>query len=355
MAAIMAGCGGGTGNSGGTNIGGSSGGGAGALTPAASFYVVQQNLPPLPSTILQFSRRANGSVAPAATITGPADVGFTASTVNGLGNLYVGGQVFSGTTSGGAEIGAEILVYAPGASGTPTPSQTITGGLQGLSTNSISAMAVDSAQNLYTVTGIAVGSGPSGHVYTGIAVFDPTANGDLTPKKSIAGPATQISNNPAQIATDSDGNLYVASGATFAPGSIVIFNSSATGNMPPTNTLGGSNTTIYYALGVAVDSAGNIYVSSEAQIPQSIEGGAPSILKFSAGSTGNVAPIQTISGGATTMGNIGNLRVDSAGNIYVLNGSTILKFAPDATGNVAPVATISSSAFFGTGGPIAVQ
>jgi Beta-propeller repeat len=350
MSVSLAGCGGGTSNSGGMNTGGSSGGGTAALSPAASFYVVQGALP---STILQFSRTANGSVAPAATITGPAGVGFTALTVDGLGNLYVGGQEFSGST----EIGPEILVYAPGAIGTPTPSQTITAGLQSPSANSISAMAVDNAQNLYAVTAAALGSGPTGRVYTGIAVYAPAANGKLAPIKSIVGPATEISNNPEQIATDSAGNLYVASGATATgPGSIVVFNSSATGNVPPTSTLAGSNTTIGYAQGVAVDSAGNIYVASAAQIPQSIEDGAPSILKFSAGSTGNVAPIQTISGSATTMeNNIGNLRVDSAGNIYVTSGSTILRFAPGATGNVAPAATVSSSSFTGASGPIALQ
>jgi sugar lactone lactonase YvrE len=353
MAALLAGCGGGTSNSGGTNTGGSSGGGTAALSPASSFYIVEQYLPPEPSKILQFSRTANGSVAPASTITVPPGAGFTALAVDGLGNLYVGGQEFSGST----EIGPEIWVYAPGAIGTPTPSQTITASLQSPSANSISAMAVDNAQNLYAVTAVALGSGPTGRVYTGIAVYAPAANGKLAPIKSIVGPATEISNNPDQIATDSAGNLYVASGSTATgPGSVVIFSSSATGNMPPTSALTGPNTTIGYAQGVALDSAGNIYVSSAAQLPQSVEDGAPSILKFSAGSTGNVAPILTISGSATAMdNNIGNLRVDSAGNIYVVSGSAILRFAPGATGNVAPAATISSSAFFGTGGPIAVQ
>jgi hypothetical protein len=353
IVAILAGCGGGTGNSGGTNTGGSSSGGTVAPSPASSFYIVEQGIPPEPSKILQFSRTANGSVTPVSTITGPAGVGFTALTVDGLGNLYVGGQEFSGST----DISPEILVYAPGASGTATPSQAITAGLQSPSANSISALAVDNVQNLYVVTAAELGSGPTGRVYTGIVVYAPAANGGkLATTKSIVGPATEISNNPDQVATDSAGNLYVASGSTATgPGSIVIFNSSATGNMPPTSTLTGPNTTIGYAQGVAVDSAGNIYVSSAAQLPQSIEDGAPSILKFSAGSTGNVAPVQIISGSATTMENIGNLRVDSAGNIYVLSGSQVLRFAPGASGNVAPAATISSSAFTGADGPIAVQ
>jgi hypothetical protein len=58
---------------------------------------------------------------------------------------------------------------------------------------------------------------------------------------------------------------------------------------------------------------------------------------------------------AASVVHVGNLRVDSTGNLYVLDGSTILKFAPGAKGNVAPIATISSSAFTFVGGPIAVQ
>ena len=274
--AVIAGCNGGMSNSGGTNTGGSPTSGTGSLSPAASFYLVQDDLP-LPSTILQFSRTANGSVSPASTITGPANVGFTALTVDGLGNLYVGGQLFGGTGSAGAEVGAEILVYAPGTSGTPTLTQTITSGLGALSTNSVPAMAVDSAQNLYAVTDVQVGSGASGHIYTGISVFDLSAkSSNPAPTKNIAGTATEIA-NPTQIAIDTSGNLYLANSAAQGPASILIFNSSTTGNVPPTSTLGGSNTTIYFAQGIALDGAGNIYVSSVAQNPQSIAslGGTP--------------------------------------------------------------------------------
>jgi hypothetical protein len=55
--------------------------------------------------------------------------------------------------------------------------------------------------------------------------------------------------------------------------------------------------------------------------------------------------MRTISGSATTMSAVGNLTVDSAGNIYLLNDLNILKFSPTTTGNVAPTATISSMFF----------
>ena len=346
IAASLAGCSGGMGSSGGTTTP-SPTGGTTALSPAASFYVINQNF--LPSTILQFSRTANGSVAPASTIAGPAGAGFISLTVDALGSLYVGAQKFSGNVSPGPEIGPEILVYAPGATGTQSPSQTITAGLQANPTNTIAVIAVDSAQNLYAVTGIAVGTGPAGRVYTGVAVFAPNASGTFAPSKTIVGPLTGISNNASQMATDAAGNLYIASGPNISPGSIQIFNSAATGNVAPTATLTGANTTVDNAQGVAVDTAGNIYVSSSGL------NGPPSILKFSAGSTGNVAPVQAITGGPNPMEDLGNLRVDSTGNLYVVDGSTILIFAPGAKGNVAPTATISSSGFTFPDGPIAVQ
>lgn len=354
---VIAGCGGGSSSGGG-------GGGGTTGSAATSVYVTQSSggLGPVTSSILQFSRTSNGSAAPTATITGPAGIDFHALTVDGTGNLYVGGQI-PGSGSPGSG-GAEILVYAPGASGNATPTRTITGvatGLQALSTNSIQGMTSDGAGNIYLLTAVEVGSGPSNLVFQGISVFAATANGNVAPTKVIAGAAAPFF-NPTQIAVDSAGNLYVANGAVQGPGSVLIFNSSATGNVTPASTLAGSNTTIFFAQGVALDSVGNIYVASLGQNTGPTGGtlsGTPSILVFSAGATGNVTPMRTISGAATTMEELGNLRVDSVGNIYVLShaggSEKILKFAPGATGNVAPIGTITSAAFFDEGGSIALQ
>ena len=95
-------------------------------------------------------------------------------------------------------------------------------------------------------------------------------------------------------------------------------------------------------VGIALDSAGNIYVANG-----NANGATPSILVFSAGSTGNVAPIRTISGSATTMIAAGNLSVDSDGNVYVVDLFGVLKFGPTSSGNVPPTATISFVGFSG--------
>jgi hypothetical protein len=326
---LTANCGG----SGGSGGSGGGGGGTGGGPAAASVYVTQVlNLfaPPV-SMIMQFSGDANGNVNPISTLTGPDKITFQGLAVDGAGNLYVGGVIFSNNPGNQGQL--EILVYGAGASGQASPKRNITGattGLEGFTQNSISGLAVDGSGNIYVSSGLNMG----GVISQGISVFAPTSDGDVAPIKVIAGDATNIS-FPGQIAVDSAGNIYVANSPV-----VLIFDAASKGNAAPTGSLDGSETTIQGVAGVAVDSAGNIYVAN------TVSGnGLPDILEFSAGSTGNVAPIRTISGLATMMTGIGNLSLDSDGNIYVLNGDNILKFAPGSTGNVAPTSIISSHFF----------
>jgi hypothetical protein len=321
-------------------VAGCGSGGGGTLTgPGAgpSIYLTQDNLTfggTLPSNILQFSTTANGTVSPTATLTGPDNVVFTGLAVDGTGNAYVGGEIFgTGGGSGGPPLASvEILVYAPGADGTH-PTRTITSRSLQINQGGINALTVDSSGNLYVSAVLA-----APNLGSGVAIFSPTANGDSVPIRVIGGNATTIVGLGAiPIAVDSADNIYIST-ADLGSDSILIFNSSANGNVPPTSTIGGPATTINGIEGLALDSAGNIYVSN---IPS--DNPNEEILEFSAGSTGNVAPIRTISGPATTMSAVGNLALDSAGNIYVLNSLSLLKFAPNATGNVAPIATITTS------------
>lgn len=353
---VTAGCGGGGGST--TTTTTTTGStGSGTNSAANSFYIALDNagfLPPSPSNLLQLPRTGSGTVSPTANVTGPAGVIFGALAVDSTGNVYVAGQTFSGNAS----TGSEVLVYAPGATGTATPARTISGAaLQTLPAQAIAGMDVDAAGNLYVATPVAVGSGAAGILYTGIVVYPPTANGAAAATKTIAGSNTQISSG-GQIAVDAANNVYIPVGNTLVADSILMFNASATGNVAPTAVLGGTKTTIYYARGVAVDTTGNLYVASLAYNPDTTGGafnGTPSILEFSAGSTGNVAPTRVISGTATGLGLFTSLRVDSAGNIYVNNAGTILKFGPTASGNVAPLASITTNVLGSSSGGIAVQ
>jgi len=316
--------------------GGASGGGGGVGPVGPSIYLALP-IPPFSSTpvssIVQFPSDSNGSVSPSSTVKGPTGVGFQGLAVDATGNLYVGGLISSDNPASQGQL--EILVYAPGSNGKAKPTRTITGtatGLEGFTENSISGLAVDSSENVYVSSGLLKG----GLVNPGISVFSSTANGDVAPTNVIT--MTGIGAfTMGQIALDSAGNIYVLATELSAPGAILIFASDSTGTVPPTSTIAGSESMLDGVEGVAVDGEGNIYVSNISSM------GVPSILEFSAGSTGNVAPMRTISGSATMMSALGNLALDSAGNIYVLNELNILKFSPTATGNVAPIATISSA------------
>jgi len=319
---------------------GCGGGGGGSLTgPGAgpSIYLTQDIpilVPTEASNILQFSATANGAVSPTATLTGPANVVFSGLAVDGAGDAYVGGEgLGTGGGSGGPPlVSVEILVYAPGARGS-NPTRTITSSSLQINQGGISALTLDSFGNLY-VSGVLAAP----NLGSGVAVFSPTASGDAVPIRIISGSATTIVGLGAvPIAVDSADNIYISTADLGEPDSILIFNSSASGNVPPTSTIGGPATTINAIQGLALDSAGNIYVSN---VPS--DSPNEDILVFSAGSTGNVAPIRTISGSATTMSSIGDLALDSAGNIYVLNDLDLLKFASNATGNAAPIATITT-------------
>ncbi len=316
--------------------GGASGGGGGVGPEGPSIYL---GLPPAPfsspsvSSIVRFPNDSNGSVSPSSTVKGPTGVNFQGLAVDATGNVYVGGLLSSDNPATQGQL--EILVYAPGSNGKAKPTRTITGtatGLEGFTQNSISGLAVDGSENVYVSSGLIKG----GLVNPGISVFASTANGDAAPTNVIT--MTGIgAYTMGQIALDSAGNIYVLATYLGAPGAVLIFASDSTGTVPPTSTISGSESMLDDVRGVAVDGEGNIYVSNV-----SSSTGVASILEFSAGSTGNVAPMRTISGSATTMSALGNLALDSAGNIYVLNELNILKFSPTATGNVAPIATISS-------------
>jgi hypothetical protein len=319
----------------------SNGGGGGNGPSSANVYITQDIIldPQLSQSVMQFSTSATGNVTPSTTLKGPAGVFLSGLAVDGTGNLYVGGTI----NSSGPLASAEVLIYAPGGSGTATPSRTIVGASTGLNVpglSGIGALALDNSGNLYVSSYVNIG----GILFPGVSIFSNTANGNVAPTKVIGGNATAINGfAPGPIAVDSANNIYTAGGTLAQANAILVFNANSTGNAPPTSMIAGSNTMLEDVVGIAVDSAGNIYVANGNANGVS----TPSILVFSAGSTGNATPVRTIAGAATTMIAAGNLSVDSDGNVYVLDLPDILKFGPTSSGNVEPSATISFVGFSG--------
>jgi len=226
-----------------------------------------------------------------------------------------------------------ITVYAAGASGNATPTATIeTGGIPGVT--NLYGIALDGAGNIYVTKPGPNFSGGS------ITVYAAGASGNATPVATIAGDNTGL-NFPLGIALDGAGNIYVTNWGT---NSITVYAAGASGNATPTATI--TSAGLIQPRGIALDGAGNIYVASQF---------SNSITVYAAGASGNATPTATIAGGNTGLFSPVGIALDAAGNIYVTSanvngGNSIMIYAAGASGNATPTATIFGGNT-GLGGP----
>ncbi len=278
----------------------------------------------LDGSIREYAESANGNVAPRTVISnhngGPYAISVSSSQGIGIAN---------GNIDSGGQAGAET--FALNATGNAQPLTAIECFRKPSQTN---AVAFDSSGNLYVAD-------LSGRTKV-IDIFAPGGSGCINPMRTI--PET------GGLAIDSNNVLYVANKTTatidlFPPGSGTMeaqIGGSNTGLGTPGTVAVPPNT-------VAVDASLNVYV---------FDTNTATISEFAAGAHGNVAPIRTISGSNTGL-NGGNgfslgLAVSKrSGKIFVSNPGTnaILGFAATARGNVAPIQTIAGSAT-GLGDPL---
>ena len=175
-----------------------------------------------------------------------------------------------------------------------------------------------------------------------VTVYAPGSNGNVAPINVISDRSDLLS-SPWGIALDSAGNIYVASYDSGGRGAVSVYKAGSSGNCVPTATISGMRTGLDHPFGIAVDSNGKIYVANY------IGGnGGGSVTVYPANSTGDVAPIATIIGGDTGLDNPSGIAVDSTGKIYVANrgggrtsASSITIYPAGSSGNVKPIATIA--------------
>lgn len=222
--------------------------------------------------------------------------------------------------------GNSVTVYASGATANATPIQDISGSKTGLSAPF--GVAVDGNGNTYVTNMDDV-----------ITVYAPNATGNEKPARTIIGPAYH---QPKSIAINPvNGDMYVARANNNA---IFIYAASASGSASPIGEIQGSRTGLDYPFGVALDKTGNIYVTNTDDGT-----GNGSVAVYAAGSTGNVAPVQTIAGTHTELAGPQQIALDSSLNIYVANSAydsgkgSLTVYAAGASGNVAPIETIEGS------------
>jgi hypothetical protein len=221
-----------------------------------------------------------------------------------------------------ANRGTGVLAFPITASGNVAPSVNISGGNTTL--NSPVALALDASGNIYTAN-------DSGD---GLTTFGAGANGNAFPTKSFTD-TTAIATEGAVV--DAVGNMYVAS---YSPASIAVFAPGSSGSVAPSYVISGGSTGLIEPLGLALDGSGNLYVAD----------GGGSVEVFASGANGNATPIAVISGGSTNLS--GNhpddIAIDGSGRIIVAlegtgccnNDGSIVIFSSGANGNVAPVAQI---------------
>jgi hypothetical protein len=135
--------------------------------------------------------------------------------------------------------------------------------------------------------------------------------------------------------------IYVTN-PVYASQSVTVYPISATGNVAPIEVISGGMTELKAPYGIAVDAGGDIYVAD--YLGTGSSSGAVEV--YAPGSNGNVAPFEYISGNATGLSGPAGIAINPVnGNIYVLNDGnySVTIYAPGSTGNVAPIGQISGS------------
>jgi hypothetical protein len=297
---------------------------AGAQRATTALILVANENIGLGGSILEYAESANGNVAPSTVIThinGPTAVAFSSKEGIGIanGNIEEGGQAALQTFG----LAGDLLT---GISCFPNRSHT-------------SAVAFDTKGQLFASTFSAGGRA--------VEVFAPGANGCVKPKRTIS--------DEGGLAIDSNNVLYVANNGFDSSSETATIDIFPAGSSTMEAQIGGSKTgleasgTALPTDTVALDASHNVYV---------FDVKTATISEFAAGATGNVAPIRTIAGSKTGLdgGNgfsFGLAVSKTSGEIFVSNpgSNAILGFAATASGNVAPIQTIAGNAT-GLGDPL---
>jgi DNA-binding beta-propeller fold protein YncE len=286
---------------------------AGIAVDSTGIYVTNVN-----NSVTVYAAGSSGNAAPTATISGSI-TGLSNPTGIALhgGNIYVANQ---GTDT--------VTVYPEGSTGNIAPSSTLNtvGGATGV--------AVDSGGNIYVF----------GFSSNQLFIYPPGSSGNATPSGVL-----DTSIGIGSIALDSANNIYVASRFdVLPPFSVIVYPAGSTGSATPSATITGSKTGLQFPTGIAVDSAGSIYVANDGN--GFGKGGADTVTVYSAGSNGNVAPSATITGPLTALDAPAAIAIDSVKKIYVANDGTqndgsdsVTVYPAGSNGNIRPTDIIQFS------------
>jgi uncharacterized protein (TIGR03437 family) len=284
-------------------------------------------------------------------VTGAFSAGGVA--VDSAGNIYYGnGQALMKMTATGA-----VTIYA-GNVFTAVQSTGDGGPASGATFNTISRMFVDSQNNLYirdndrlrkitTATGIITTVAGGGTSFTA-----PAAGGVSSSSLSF-----RAGGNPpgAGFFVDGAGNIFLSWNDAYvlkiSGGTATVFagNGANPANALPGDGVAATSVPLDIAQGVAVDGAGNVYISEDAydRIRKVTPGGIASTIAGSGGTPGFSGD-----GGAATSAKLFNpedVALDGAGNIYIADSDNnrVRKMSGGVIATIAGGGTNSSTSFVG--------
>lgn len=237
--------------------------------------------------------------------------------------------------------GASVTVYPPTAVGNATPSRTIAGSNTGF--NTPEAVFADTVNNELYVADFQAKS---------IRVFALNATGNASPIRTlIDGPNSGISQVRDMVVDTVHNELIVDS----INSSIRVFSRTASGDAVPLRTISGANTKLNNPVSIAFDSvADELFVDSYDVAGPNL----PGILVFNRTDSGNVAPKRLIAGTNTQFGNYTNyVTVDRTNGEVLAEGNSglgVVVFNLTDSGNVAPKRNLTGAAtgFSSVGGII---
>ena len=181
-----------------------------------------------------------------------------------------------------------------------------------------------------------------GTPYVGAIDYFPVgSNGDVQPSGSITGSNTQLTQTVG-IVVDGAGQKSLPRTPTRIPSSA---SRQVRAEMSlPTSVIEGAATGLAFATRAgALDSAGNLYVANCGTECNYGPPGPTSVEEFAPGSNGNIAPMRTISGGRTQLGQADGIAVDDKGDIYVgtAKQQAVTVYGPRAHGDSRPIRVLS--------------
>lgn len=287
------------------------------------------------NSVTEYMTGADGKPGAVATIKG-ARTGLnfpTAVAVDAAGNLFV--------ANGGG--GVSVNEYAKGATGNVAPIATISGADTELGFPT--GLAIGPAGTLFVSDTNLTNTALNGYSVTEYAQG---ATGDAAPIAYIGGADTGL-NAPVGLAVGKDGQLYVANST-----SITEYADGANGDAAPVNTITGPDTGLHYAAGIALAPSGNLFVT-DTDFPA----GTNAVTEYASGASGDAAPVATIAGTKTGLSAPVGVAVGSAGTVYVANSgentpSSVTGYDSGASGNTVPAVIaqgpktrIDSGVFYG--------